>query len=288
MLKIYRYGDKISSPCTLLLGGFDGLHFGHGTLLSHASELKHPVCITTLAGAKGGALFTQSEREQVFERAGIDCVYEISFTKEVQNTSAEEFLSKLFDDIFVQAAICGEDFRFGKDAAGTAQLLRLKAPCPVHVMPLAESGGEKIAASRLKAHLREGELAALNALLLVPYFIEGTVEHGRAVGRTYGFPTINLSISAEKLLPKEGVYIGYAETPKGSFPAIINFGARPTFEVAEKKIEAYLEGFSGDLYGETVRIYPTRYLRAIEKFPSAEALKEQLEKDKMSLKPAIK
>ena len=135
---------------------------------------------------------------------------------------------------------------------------------------------------------------ALIAVILT-FFSQGTLAYYSTVGKATNVVTsgniqfiIHEKTDAGTDFPKEGVYIGYAETPKGSFPAIINFGARPTFEVAEKKIEAYLEGFSGDLYGETVRIYPTRYLRAIEKFPSAEALKEQLEKDKMSLKPAIK
>ena len=105
------------------------------------------------------------------------------------------------------------------------------------------------------------------------------MEHGRQVGRTYGFPTLNLAVPPVKLLPPDGVYGGICATPRGNFPCIVNLGARPTFGVKEKKIEAYLDGFSGDLYGETVRVYPVEFYRGIEKFPSAEALKHQLEAD---------
>ena len=98
-----------------------------------------------------------------------------------------------------------------------------------------------------------------------------------------GFPTLNLSVPPEKVLPADGVYAGRAETPAGSYPAIVNFGARPTFGVTEKKIEAYLDGFSGDLYGADVRIFPERFLRPVMKFASADALRAQLERDKEAL-----
>ena len=278
MLKFLRDGTTLT-PCVLLLGGFDGLHLGHRALLEEAKKTGLPVGITSIAGGKGRSLFTAAERETVFARAGIDFVYEIDFTDEVKNTRAEVFLRDLFSVIPAQAVFCGEDFRFGKDALGTPALLKKCAPCAVHVQKIAEWGGKKVSISTCKALLSEGEMGTLNELLGEPYFIEGVVEHGRQVGRTYGFPTLNLTFPAEKLAPKEGVYGGYAETPKGRFPSIINVGARPTFGVAEKKIEAYLDGFSGDLYDASVCIYPTVFYRGITKFSSAEELKSQLERD---------
>ena len=276
---IRRYGEQIEMPCALILGGFDGLHLGHCALLAEAKKAGYPVCITTMLGGKGGMLFTQGERERLFESAGIDFVYEIPFTDELRDTSAEAFLNVLFEKIPAKLVICGEDFRFGRGAEGTPQRLKELAHCPVSVLPLVCRDGEKIAASTCKGYLRAGQVEKLNALLAEPYFMQGIVEHGREVGRTYGFPTLNLTIREDKLSPKEGVYGGYAVTPQGQFPSIINIGARPTFDVEEKKIEAYLDGFSGDLYGETVRIYPTQYFRGIERFSTAETLKEQLMKD---------
>ena len=279
MLKFLSGGVNRISPCALLLGGFDGLHRGHRALLGEAKKTGLPVGITSISGGKGGCLFTAQEREVIFARAGIDFVYEITFTDEVRGTGAEKFLQELFASVPAEAVFCGEDFRFGRDALGTPQMLKSLAPCKVNIVELKTWYGEKVSISACKRLLSGGDMPKLNELLGEPYFVQGVVEHGRRVGRTYGFPTLNLSLPAEKLPPREGVYGGYAETPKGRYKTIVNVGARPTFGVAEKKIEAYLDGFSGDLYDETVRVYPTEFYRDITKFTSVEELKGQLEKD---------
>lgn len=269
-----------SKPCALVLGGFDGLHIGHRTLLNAAQATGLPVALTSILGGKGGTLFTKEERTYIFEQAGIDCVIYLSFTEEFKNTPAEKFLDELFAHIEAKEIFCGSDYRFGKDATGTPDFLQKSAlPRPVTVLPLLEKDGDKISVSRIKQALAKGDIPAANALLDSDYFLQGAVEHGRQVGRTYGFPTLNVSVASEKLLPQDGVYGGFAVTPKGTYKTIINIGARPTFGVQERKVEAYLDGFSGDLYGETVRIYPAEYYRGIEKFSSADALREQLQRD---------
>lgn len=287
------FGEKFEEPCALLLGGFDGLHAGHRVLLDVAKKSKLPVAVTAMFGGKGKALFTREERRSLFERAGISAVFEIALTEEVRATPPREFVRKVFSGVAARLAVCGEDFRFGKDAAGTPTLLKECAPCPVTVQKtvkyLAGESGRmrKISTSACKKYLARGELSLLNGCLRphgadfygCAYFVQGTVEHGRQVGRTYGFPTLNLSVPADKLLPPDGVYWGLCETPKGNFPTVVNIGSRPTFGVEERKIEAYLDGFSGDLYGETVRVYPISSLRPIKKFSSAEELKAQLQKD---------
>lgn len=286
MLEIYRYGESIPAPCALVLGGFDGLHLGHRALLKEAKKTGLPIAITTILGAKGSALFTESERAFVFENTGIDFVYKIPFTEELKNTEAENFLVQLFGNINAKAVFCGEDFRYGKAARGTLSLLKTFAP--VRVVETVKSGNTKVSTSLCKQYLRENDFKMLWKLLdeesgpfydYKSYFIQGTVEHGRHVGRTYGFPTLNLSIPPEKLLPGDGVYAGFARTPKGTYKTIINIGARPTFGVEERKIEAYLKDFSGDLYGAEVRVYPTEFLRPIQKFSSEEELINQLKKD---------
>ena len=277
MLEV-RYGEKISTPSALVLGGFDGLHLGHRALLKEAKKTGLPVVITTMLGAKGSALFTKEERAFVFEGTNIDFVYEIPFTEELKNTEAEAFLAALFGCINAKQVFCGEDFRFGKGARGTLELLKTFAP--VCVVETVKADNEKVSTSLCKQCLKENNFEKLSRLLGAnAYFIEGIVEHGRQVGRTYGFPTLNLSIPPEKLLPQDGVYGGFADTPKGRYSTIINIGSRPTFGVEERKVEAYLKGFSGDLYGATVRIYPTEFLREIKKFSSEEELRKQLQRD---------
>lgn len=280
MLKTIYFDNYRNTSCALMLGGFDGLHTGHLTLLDAAQKTGLPVAVTSISGNKrGGDVFTLPERQYIYRKNGISIDIEINFTDETKNTTAQDFLRRLFAEVNAGAVFCGEDFRFGKGALGTPQLLKALAPCPVTVLPLKTENGEKVAVSAVKEFLARGDLPAANRLLSGGYFLQGVVEHGRQVGRTYGFPTLNLSYPAGKYPVREGVYGGYAETPCGTFGAIVNFGARPTFGVEEKKAEAYLQGFSGDLYGAEVRLYPTEFYRPITKFENAAALRAQLEED---------
>lgn len=286
-------GGSDPTPCALVLGGFDGLHLGHMRLFEEAKKTGRPVAATTMFGGKGKALFTREERREIFEAAGVSLLCEIDLNGPVRAMAAEEFAERIMSLFNVRAVFCGEDFRFGKDALGTPDLLRRRAACPVTVLEtvkyLAEDSGRmrKFSATACKRRLKAGDLPGLNACLFTggkdfragAYFVRGAVEHGRQTGRTYGFPTVNLSVPREKLLPPDGVYGGFCATPKGTYPCVLNIGASPTFGVEERRIEAYLDGFSGDLYGETVRIYPTEFYRKIQKFDSPGALERQLERD---------
>ena len=294
MLKYFDEGAK--GACALLLGGFDGFHRGHGSLLSAAKKTALPVGLTALSGGKGGELFPLPEREDIFRALGFAFADEHILDGEFRETPAEDFLRDLFSRIPAKAVFCGEDFRFGKDAAGTPALLKERAPCPVTVLPLAALGGEpcpvtvlplaalggeKIAVTRIKQLLSEGEMEKVNALLCTPYFVRGVAEHGRAVGRTYGFPTANLRLPSGKFPLKEGVYAARARLERGEeYPAIVNFGPCPTFGVEARKTEAHLVGFQGDLYGEEVTLFPVRLLRPVRKFQSKEALEKQLGADR--------
>ncbi len=288
-------------PVAIVLGGFDGMHSGHRALLREAQKSGLPVLLTTMFGGKGKELFTREERRRLFEKAGISYLLELNLTEDVAALSAEEFLMQIFALVPAGLVVCGEDFRFGRNAIGTPALLKEMAPCPVHVRKavkyLSEEDGQarKYSASSCKALLGAGDMARLNACLcsaaddffLFAYHIGGIVEHGRGVGRTYGFPTLNLAPPAEKLLPPDGVYGGLCATPQGNFPTIVNIGSSPTFGIAERKIEAYLDGFSGDLYGAEVDIYPTEFFRPIQKFSSADDLKVRLGRDIVRLRAGI-
>ena len=274
---------RIEQPCALLLGGFDGLHVGHASLLKAARQTGLHVAITSIGGVKkGGDLFTREERRTIFRVAGVSYVLEFSFTEQLRATSAEDFIKKILERVNAKALFCGEDYRFGKGAAGTPALLKSIAPCPVNVLPLTLVDGEKAAVSHIKELLASGKMQEANAIC-GGFFLQGEVEHGRQVGRTYGFPTLNLTYPDGKFPMKEGVYGGTVKTPVGEFASIIHFGARPTFGVQERKVEAHLKGFSGDLYGATVRVEPKRFLREICTFSSREELEAQLQKDLRSI-----
>lgn len=278
MLKL-RFGDNIQTPCALLLGGFDGIHKGHESLLERARQTRLPVGITTITGLKaGGDVFTLPERCSIFEREDLSFVLSMPY-EEIRHFGASAFLRSLFSAVNAKSVFCGEDFRFGSGAAGSVQTLKEQAPCPVHALPIREENGSKVSISSVKQLLASGDLPAANKLLPCGYFVQGEVEHGRHTGRTYGFPTANVTFPEGKFLLREGVYLGETSAGGRRYRSIINFGARPTFGVTEKKVEAYLKDFQGDLYGQTVEIYPERFLRPIVKFSSVEELKNQLKKD---------
>ena len=117
-----------------------------------------------------------------------------------------------------------------------------------------------------------------NTLLSQPYFVTGVVEDGRKVGRSISFPTANLKISDEKLLPV-GVYGGKTTVDGKQYNAIVNIGAKPTFNLLQNSVEAHLVGFSGDLYGKTLTVELTKFLRGVKKFENKEQLAEQLKFD---------
>ncbi len=280
MLRLQFGQEKFSAPCTLLLGAFDGFHAGHRTLLAYAKAQNLPVGIFAIAGGKAwGEAFSLDERAYLFEKEGFDFTVEARFTKEFQMLSAQEFLQKLFCQTQCKLLVCGEDFRFGKGAQGNAEWLKEHAPCAVKILPVLKEKGEKLAISQVKEWLLQGEVEKISQTLGSPYFVQGQVQKGRQVGRNYGFPTLNLPFPDEKSPLKEGVYGGFVQTEKGEFPALVHFGACPTFDVNEKMIEAHLLNFSGDLYGKTVRVYFTEFYREVQKFSSQEELCTQLEKD---------
>ena len=271
---------EYASPCVLLLGGFDGLHIGHKKLLDCAKKYRLPVGIMTILGGKGKALFTLAERREIFARAGADFFFCEAFTEQFRNTDRETFLQDLRRRYNVRAFVCGEDFRFGKDAAGTPQFIREFAGIPVHAADILCVDGKKVGTSSVKEFLARGEVMQANRLLLFPFFLRGRVEAGRHVGHTYGFPTANLVYPKEKFPLKEGVYAVHADLEGKTYRGIANFGPCPTFGVEERKAEAYFDGFHGDLYGRTVDLVFDGYLREIRKFSGASALAAQLREDR--------
>lgn len=280
---ICSYGEQAkeykNTPCVFLLGGFDGLHAGHSALLAHAREYGLPVGIMSIEGGKGDALFTFAERREIFAAQGVDFVVEIPFTEAFKNTSRERFLDTLSAQFDIKAFVCGKDFRFGKGAAGDPEFIAEYTKRPTHAHDILYADGKKIATATIKEYVRAGEMEKANALLLQPFFLKGNVEEGRKEGRKLGFPTANITYPQGKFPLKEGVYAVHTTIDGSKYLGIANFGACPTFGVEYRKAEAYFDGFNGDLYGKEIDIFFDSYLRDIRKFPSKEALAEQLRHD---------
>ena len=263
----------------MLIGGFDGLHVGHRLLLARAKESGLPVGIMTIVGGKEGqSLFTFQERERIFQESGADFVFELPFD-EIKDLTPTEFLQKLIGEFSPKLFVCGEDFRFGKGAAGTPSMIENTTQVRVEILPLVEKNGEKISSRTVKGLLLDGRVEEANELLQEPYFVYGEVFPDRKIGRTIGFPTANVAYPKEKFPLKMGVYETQVEINGVFYKGITNYGARPTFDNEDVLTETYLDGFEGNLYGKTIKVEFIRYLRDIRRFATVKDLKQQLHAD---------
>ena len=279
MLKTVWFTEKrIEEGATLLLGGFDGLHLGHRQLLRCAKEHTYPVGVMTIFGGKGECIFTQEERELVFKKAGVDFAFELSFSK-IKDLSPQEFLSYLQAEFSPKVLLCGEDFRFGAGAQGDPATLKSIDGVSAKVLPLLEKDGKKVSSYEIKNCLASGDIPQANALLGERFFLIGEVIKDRQVGRALGFPTANIFYPKDKFPLKKGVYETRVTVEGKQYKAITNYGTRPTFEDDTLLTESYLDGYNGDLYGKRLQVEFLRYLRGVEKFDNAEALKAQLQED---------
>ncbi len=286
MLKTVRLTEKWSKgdACVMLLGGFDGLHLGHKKLVERAKTFALPIGIMTISGGKGESnLFTEKEREKIFRENGVDFSFVLPFA-EIKDMSPVEFVALLQKEFCVKAFVCGDDFRFGKQAKGTPKTLKRATQVCVEVEKLLAIDGEKASATLVKIALANGDAEKASRILGGSFFLLGEVEKGRSVGKTLGFPTANVAYPKEKFALKQGVYQTQVWVDNQCYTGITNYGARPTFDNAQVLTETYLDGFDGDLYGKTIKICFVRWLRGVQKFSTAQALQEQLQKDIRSVR----
>ena len=262
----------------MLLGGFDGLHVGHRSLLTRAKVSGLPVGIMTIAGCKDKGIFTFAEREFIFKESGVDFVFELPF-EEIKGLSPYAFLNLLKENFHPSLFVCGEDFRFGVNAQGTPETIVKWGQVRVEVLPLLEMDGKKVSSRTVKSCLLEGSVEVANVLLGSPFFLLGEVVKDRQVGRTIGFPTANILYPQDKFPLKQGVYESRVTMDGKTYKGITNYGARPTFDNDSVVTETYLDGFDGDLYGKLMKVEFVRYLRDIARFNSVDDLTKQLEKD---------
>ena len=263
--------------CVLVLGGFDGVHIGHRRLIERAKKEGKSVGITTIIGGKGEGLFTLNERLVVYAALGVDFAVWMRFD-EIKETPPIDFLTKLNETFSPLLYVCGDDFRFGKGALGNPQTI-IEQGMPVAVENLLCVDGEKVSTRTLKGLLAAGEIEKVNKLLGFSYFLLGEVVHGRQVGRQMGFPTANIAYPTDKTPLRSGVYAVQSVVDGRVYKGIANFGAQPTFDKNEVRLEVYLDGFDGDLYGKTLQVEFVSYIRPVQKFADMQALQMQLEKD---------
>jgi len=231
-----------------------------------------------------GLLSTIDEKLDIFENMGIDRTFIIRFTEETASITAEDFIRNYLSDCFgMRYFIVGYDHRFGRDRGISPEELRMygeKLGFDVEIMGPVSLNGFVVKSSTIRSLVRGGDVRNVSALLGNDYSIQGTVLHGAGDGKSIGIPTANLlPENADKIIPANGVYAGWAECEGVVRPGVISVGPRPTFNKPGESIEIHIPGYSGDLYGKRMRIGFISRLRGIVKFDSSDALVRQIQKD---------
>ena len=281
----------------LTIGAFDGVHLGHQALIramvagAHAKGLQavvltfDPLPRQVFSHGENELLSTLEERITLMEPLGVDGVIVLPFDREVAATPAADFVSWLVDALALRGLWVGPDFTLGHNHEGDIPFLTTMGAhrgFAVHIFDetvLWE--GHPARSSRIRRAVRSGDLRQANGCLGRPYQLAGIVRHGDARGHTLGFPTANLDTPPGRLRPANGIYICRAHLPQGSFDALTNVGTRPTFDHRPPTVEAYLLDFTGNIYGEPLRLDFLHRLRPEFRFPSAEALIVQMQTDEM-------
>lgn len=290
VIQITEKSKPLSGETALTVGKFDGVHTGHQRLLDAVLAEKkngYLACMVSFcAGQEDGrsVIYTKEEQRRLCGTFGIDVLAEYTLNEALRGLSAERFVKEILcEKLNVKVIVAGEDFRFGKGREGNVEFLRslektygYRTVC----IPKVENEGVRISSTKIKEFLSAGNMEEANAFLGSPYFIYAEVVHGKHLGRTIGFPTINVLPSAEKLLPAYGVYATQTEIGGTWYSGITNVGVRPTVDSGDAvSVETHLLGYEGELYGTKLETRFLRFLRPEQKFESVEALKDAIQKD---------
>ena len=286
-------------------GFFDGVHLGHRhvleTVVSSARQRgeeaivvsfwPHPRTVLQQDAREFRLLTSLEEKKALLLSCGIDRVEVLPFTREFSALKAEEYLQLLQERYGASLVVMGYDNRIGSDKR-TAQEICAISPVPVvTVSPVISSeaeggvGKSPISSTKIRKALAEGDVEAANAMLGYSYGLYGVVVAGNRMGRTIGFPTANMQLYEPlKLVPGDGVYAVDVEVTGNVFKGMCNIGTRPTVGGTSRTIETHILDFSEDIYGLPLRLRFLRRIRDERKFPSLDALRQQLELDALNCK----
>ncbi len=286
-------------PCAITVGVFDGVHLGHRHLLDGLQQRAgqrrlasgvvtlHPDPVQVLRPDLRVAYVTSlEERVELLRATGVDAVAPLTFTSEVAELSARDFVGMLHESLDMRFLLMGPDHAFGRGREGTPQRVAEIAEelgFVVEVLPAALEGTSgAVSSTSIRRALAEGDMELVARLLGRAHAIRGPVVRGNERGRTIGFPTANIAITPDRALPAYGVYVTRATAGDRSYASATNIGINPTFNDSRPSIETYLLDFEGDLYGRELRVEMLHRLREEMKFDRVEQLVEAIATDVQS------
>ena len=264
-------------PRAVAIGTFDGVHLGHRRVIEAAIAAgRRPTVVTfdphprRVLGYAVEQLATLERRLELLAEAGVEETLVVEFTLDTQRVEAEDFADRYLRATGAEVVLAGEDFRFGHRRRGDLALL---AELGFEVVPVPLLEG--VSSSGIRHLLHEGDVVGAARMLGRPPEVEGTVVEGDARGGTLGFPTANVAADPSLLVPLHGIYAGFA----GGHRAAISIGTNPHYGGEELKIEAFLLGFAGDLYGKRLVVELWQRLRDEQAFDDEQALIDQISHD---------
>jgi riboflavin kinase/FMN adenylyltransferase len=277
-MKVARAIDELEAlPRVAALGTFDGVHLGHRRVIGAALAAgPEPTVVTfdphprTALGNRVELLTSLERRLELLRELGVETTLIVEFTLDLARLEPQEFAQEVLRPIGAEIAVAGEDFRFGRARTGDLALLEQLGfeTVPVPIL-------EGVSSSRIRELVAEGDVEAAAKLLGRPVEVDGTVVTGEARGGTLGFPTANLDIRPELLVPANGIYAGAA----GEHRAAVSIGTNPHYGGRERRVEAHLLDFAGDLYGQRLVVQLWERLRDEAAFDSEDDLIAQIGRD---------
>lgn len=291
-MKIYNSDQNIDFRGSVVaLGSFDGLHKAHMELIKKTKEygkdnnlasgvlLFDRLPAEVISGSTKCIMTLEDKKELLSD---LDFLYIQNFSKEFMSLVPEEFVRFLCEKLRIKAVCTGFNYRFGKNASGDVKkLLELgeKYGFSVLISDEYKIADKTVSSTLIRNFIENGDMDKAKEFLGREFFLTGTVLGGYHLGRTLGFPTVNLGYDKNSIIPKFGVYHGSVDVNGENYKAVINVGIRPTFERSDVTIESFLLDFEGDLYDKKIRVNFSKYLRPEIKFENAEKLTEQIQKD---------
>lgn len=291
-------------PLSIAIGVFDGVHVGHQALIRQTADgakrrggtalatTFDPLPIQALApGAPPSALSDVEDRARLLHAAGADDVVVFHFTKEFAALTADEFVGRLAGAGEARQIFVGEDFQFGHDRGGNVRTLTAAGPkygFEVVVAAPVKQSGEVVSSTRIRNALLAGDVEGAARLLGRPYSVRGMVVHGAKRGRALGFPTVNLAVRPERLLPRDAIYAMSVRVRDEEVAAAASLGVRPTFGGGDRTLEAYLLDWEGDVYGDRIEAAFVKRLRDELRFATAAELSAQIARDVEATRAALR
>jgi riboflavin kinase/FMN adenylyltransferase len=280
----------------LTIGVFDGVHLGHRYLISNlVSQAKQQGLLSGVVTFKQhprellsphsrpSYLTTLAEREWLLKQEGVDMVIALSFTRELANLTAREFVSLLKKHLRLRGLVIGPDFTLGKNREGNAATLSVlgeEMGFTVTAVQPKKLDGEVASSTAIRNALADGNMQKATRLFGHPFSLHGKVTTGEHRGVGMGFPTANIDVDMRQALPPDGVYATWAYIGGKAYQSMTNIGRRPTFGAHNKRtIEVYILSYDRDLYGKGLKIELVERLRGEKKFENVEALKRQIAED---------